>query len=278
MFEKKDEVIIKHNCLKHYKHIKNLKEKQGRKYVSKKGRVVAIQDEFIRVDFWNSVPSAFAVKKEHVKIVSKASDRQDVAGESLGNVQDYAPLEYLQAKELGKSSKQELSLRDQAKFSLEGLFESAPVELKTNAKKPSLEKLREAQATLKKIHEKEPSDEVLEIINQIQDEELVENTKAARYNEGKDPMHLVPPDAIRAMAKVLEVGAKKYALRNWELGASYSVPYASLMRHLLAFWDGEDLDPESGLPHVYHILMNSAMLVRYFEEFKELDDRPKKVK
>jgi len=42
----------------------------------------------------------------------------------------------------------------------------------TEFKKPSLEKLKEAQATLKKIHEKEPSDEVLEIINQIQDEEL----------------------------------------------------------------------------------------------------------
>lgn len=253
MFEKKDEVIIKHNCLKHYKHIKNLKEKQGRKYVSKKGRVVAIQDEFIRVDFWNSVPSAFAVKKEHVKIVSKASERQDVAGEALGNVQDYAPLEYLQAKELGKSSKQELSLRDQAKSSLESLFESAPVELRQAAKK--------AISPKKQIIEKA--------------KEVVESKKAARYNEGKDPMHLVPPDAIRAMAKVLEVGAKKYALRNWELGANYSVPYASLMRHLLAFWDGEDKDSESGLPHLYHVIMNAAFLVRYYEKFPELDDRPK---
>lgn len=255
MFEKKDEVIIKHNCLKHYKHIKNLKEKQGRKLVSKKGRVVQVSDEFIRVDFWNSSPSAFTVKKEHVKLVSKASDREDVAGESLGNIQDYAPLEYLQAKELGESSRKELSLREQAKSSLEGLFESAPIELKQAAKEAS------------------PKKQVIE-----KDKGFVESKKAARYNEGKDPMHLVPPDAIRAMAKVLEVGAKKYALRNWELGASYSVPYASLMRHLLAFWDGEDLDPESGLPHVYHVLMNSAMLVRYFEEFKELDDRPKKVK
>lgn len=251
MFEKKDEVIIKHNCLKHYKHIKNLKEKQGRKLVSKKGRVVQVSDEFIRVDFWNSSPSAFTVKKEHAKVVSKASERDDVAGESLGNVGDYAPLEYLQAKELGKASKSEISLREQAKSSLEGLFESAPVELKQTDK--------EVISPKKQVIEKA--------------KELVESKKAARYNEGKDPMHLVPPDAIRAMAKVLEVGAKKYALNNWRLGANYSVPYASLMRHLMAFWDGEDLDPESHLPHVYHILMNAAMLVEYYNRFPHLDDR-----
>lgn len=101
---------------------------------------------------------------------------------------------------------------------------------------------------------------------------------ADRHNEGKDPIHLVPPDAIKAMAKVLDVGAKKYDLRNWEKGAKYSVPYASLMRHLLSFWEGEDLDPESKLPHLYHVLMNAAFLIRYYEQFEELDDRPKKEK
>jgi hypothetical protein len=103
-----------------------------------------------------------------------------------------------------------------------------------------------------------------------------DKTQADRHNTGKIPLHLVPPDAINAIAKVLDFGSKKYALRNWEKGANYSVPYASLMRHLLAFWEGEDNDPESNLPHLYHVLMNAAMLVRYFEQHKDLDDRPKK--
>jgi hypothetical protein len=103
-----------------------------------------------------------------------------------------------------------------------------------------------------------------------------EKPQADRHNTGKIPLHLVPPDAINAIAKVLDFGSKKYALRNWEKGANYSVPYASLMRHLLAFWEGEDSDPESNLPHLYHVLMNAAMLVRYFEQHKDLDDRPKK--
>ena len=99
-------------------------------------------------------------------------------------------------------------------------------------------------------------------------------TGSLRYNKDKLPMHLVPPSAIKALASVLEYGANKYEARNWEKGANYSVPYASLMRHLMAFWEGEDKDSESGLPHSYHILMNAAMLVEY-ETLEGFDDRPK---
>lgn len=50
-----------------------------------------------------------------------------------------------------------------------------------------------------------------------------------------------------------------------------------MMRHLLAWWDGEENDPESGLPHTYHILMNAAMLVEYEQTLgEEFDDRPDK--
>lgn len=101
---------------------------------------------------------------------------------------------------------------------------------------------------------------------------------AARHNDGKLPMDLVPTDAIKAMASVLKVGMAKYQKRNWEQGAYFSVPYASLMRHLLAFWEGEDYDQESGELHIAHILTNAAFLLRYYNEFPELDDRPKKEK
>lgn len=112
-------------------------------------------------------------------------------------------------------------------------------------------------------------------------EEIAEKSEtklADRKNDGKLPMHLVPADAIKAMAAVLKVGMDKYAERNWEKGAYFSVPYSSLMRHLLAFWEGEDYDKESGELHIAHILTNAAFLLRYYEEFPELDDRPKKEK
>lgn len=101
--------------------------------------------------------------------------------------------------------------------------------------------------------------------------------KALRYNKDKAPMHLVPTDAIRGMAAVLKIGMEKYAERNWEKGAYYSVPYASLMRHLMSFWEGENLDSESGRPHLEHVLTNAAFLLRYYNEFPEYDDRPRRL-
>ena len=123
--------------------------------------------------------------------------------------------------------------------------------------------------------------ELLEAISQEwainREDATVSSTGSLRYNKGKLPMHLVPTSAIKAMAAVLEYGATKYTERNWESGSDYSVPYASLMRHLTAFWEGENLDPESKLPHTFHILMNAAMLVEY-EQLGEFDDRPSKEK
>lgn len=117
-------------------------------------------------------------------------------------------------------------------------------------------------------------EELSESLENVENTKHISSTGSLRYNKGKPPMDLVPPKAIRAMAEVLNYGMRKYSRRNWEKGANYSVPYASLMRHLLAFWEGEDRDPESNLPHTYHILMNAAMLVEYESMNKDFDDRP----
>lgn len=95
-----------------------------------------------------------------------------------------------------------------------------------------------------------------------------------RFNEGKEPVELVPPSAILAMAKVLHEGAKKYQLRNWEKGMNHSICYASAMRHLLKYWSGENNDSESGLPHLWHVMTNIAFLIEYQKTCPDLDDRP----
>lgn len=97
-----------------------------------------------------------------------------------------------------------------------------------------------------------------------------------RFNTGKVPIHLVPPSLVLAVASVLGYGANKYAERNWERGMKWSVPYASLMRHLLAWQNGEEVDAESGLPHLHHVACNIAMLIEFMETYKEGDDRPKR--
>ena len=101
-------------------------------------------------------------------------------------------------------------------------------------------------------------------------------TGSIRLNEGKRRLDLIPVSAINALGDVLTYGLEKYEARNWEKGNDFSVPYASLLRHLTAWWDGEDTDIESSQSHLNHAIMNLAMLIEYEQKHKELDDRPKK--
>lgn len=64
---------------------------------------------------------------------------------------------------------------------------------------------------------------------------------------------------------------------NWKKGLKYSEISESMQRHLNAFMQGEDDDPESKLLHVGHILCN-AMFLSYMVLFRpDLDDRYKEV-
>ena len=100
--------------------------------------------------------------------------------------------------------------------------------------------------------------------------------KGCKYDEGKLRMDLVPPDVIHAMATVITDGAQKYGERNWEEGMNWSRQYAALMRHMLAWWEGESLDPESHRSHLWHALCCIAFLVAYEKRDMGTDDRPKK--
>lgn len=66
-------------------------------------------------------------------------------------------------------------------------------------------------------------------------------------------MDLLPTAPLTEIAKVLTFGAEKYDAHNWRGGLKQSRLIASALRHLLAYNDGEDNDPESGLPHLAHL-------------------------
>ena len=99
-------------------------------------------------------------------------------------------------------------------------------------------------------------------------------TEGVKFDSGKLRMELLPPDALEALARILTDGAEKYGARNWEKGMAWSRPYAALQRHLLAWWGGQDVDPESGHPHLWHVLTNAVFLTSY--QIREIgeDDRP----
>jgi hypothetical protein len=91
---------------------------------------------------------------------------------------------------------------------------------------------------------------------------------------GKDPWHLVPWDAVRGIVKILAFGAKKYGDRNWEKGMDWSRPYAALIRHLTAWWNGEKADAETGYSHLWHAGCCILFLIAYELRGTGHDDRP----
>lgn len=109
----------------------------------------------------------------------------------------------------------------------------------------------------------------------IGDVNSIAKGSGARYNTGKPDFSLIPLVTLEDEARVWEYGKRKYAAWNWAKGMAWSVPFACLMRHLAAWQRGEDIDPESGYPHLDHIACNVRMLKLYSTTYKEGDDRPK---
>lgn len=97
-----------------------------------------------------------------------------------------------------------------------------------------------------------------------------------RSNSGKVPISLCPNSTIYAISKVMEFGSHKYEPNNWRRGMKWSIPYDCAMRHLTTWFDGDTLDSESKLNHLYHVAANIAMLIEYEKTFADGDDRPVK--
>lgn len=91
----------------------------------------------------------------------------------------------------------------------------------------------------------------------------------------KPPLHLIPPAAEVLESVVMALGAKKYGAFNWRTSAvRASVYVAAARRHLLAWFDGQDNDPESGMPHLAHARACLGILLDALATGNLVDDRP----
>ena len=101
----------------------------------------------------------------------------------------------------------------------------------------------------------------------------VSKTVGVKHDGEKLPMDLLSVYAIEGTAAVLQAGAKKYSAHNWRGGIVWSRLIGACLRHLLAFMKGEDLDKESGLPHLDHLACEVMFLQEFYRTRKDLDDR-----
>lgn len=99
-----------------------------------------------------------------------------------------------------------------------------------------------------------------------------------KHDEDKVRMDLLSPLFLLNTADVLTYGAKKYEAHNWLKGINYSRVFAAMQRHLWAWWNGEENDPETGLSHLSHASCCLMFLLHYqaSERFPEFDDRAMK--
>lgn len=103
-------------------------------------------------------------------------------------------------------------------------------------------------------------------------------SEGVKHDQDKPRIELVPPDAISGIGHVMSYGAKKYGDRNWEKGIAPSRLLGACLRHLLAWSFGENQDPESGLPHLWHAGASVLMLIATVNRNLAPDDRKVDIK
>ena len=105
----------------------------------------------------------------------------------------------------------------------------------------------------------------------------LEPGEAVKFDYSKPRWDLLPFDALEEIVKVLSHGAIKYGDRNWESGFRWGRIYGSLMRHLCAWFRGEDNDLETGLSHLSHAGCNVLFLITFALRKLGSDDRSKNI-
>lgn len=93
-----------------------------------------------------------------------------------------------------------------------------------------------------------------------------DDNHSLRYNTGKPKWSLVHMHSLVPMIRALEYGALKYAPFNWQKPMKRDEVLDSMQRHLAALIDGNELDDESGLTHIGHIMANAMFYSYHFVE------------
>ena len=100
---------------------------------------------------------------------------------------------------------------------------------------------------------------------------------AAKNDQAKADLSLIPQIFLTEVAKAFMVGEAKYGRYNYTKGHKSSQLIAAAMRHLTAYNDGEELDPTDGQPHLGSVGACIAMLLRQQELGTLNDNRFSKV-
>jgi len=118
--------------------------------------------------------------------------------------------------------------------------------------------------------------------DQKQHNETVDLTKDTNPKDSvgvkKAPISTVSGAVMSEVGVAMLEGARKYGRHNYRVsGVRASVYRDAAWRHLTKWWEGEDIDPDSGISHIIKA-MASLMVLRDAEICNMLtDDRPPRI-
>ena len=92
----------------------------------------------------------------------------------------------------------------------------------------------------------------------------------------KVPISTVPCAVMLEVGLAMLEGARKYGRHNYRAaGVRASVYYDAVVgRHIMPWWEGQDIDPDSGLSHITKAIAALAVLRDSMISGNWIDDRP----
>ncbi len=97
-------------------------------------------------------------------------------------------------------------------------------------------------------------------------------TGGRKFDGGKLQYGLLPPLALKATVEILTFGAEKYEPDNWKhVPDSKRRYFDAMQRHLWAWKEGEQSDPETGKNHLAHAMCCLMFLYEHDVKYSKDD-------
>lgn len=96
-----------------------------------------------------------------------------------------------------------------------------------------------------------------------------------KFGDNKVPMSCVPAPVLMEVGLAMLEGATKYGRHNYRessvIGSTY---YDATMRHLMDWWEGQDIDHDSGMSHITKAIASLVVLRDTMIQGTFIDNRP----
>lgn len=99
---------------------------------------------------------------------------------------------------------------------------------------------------------------------------------AVKHDQAKPDFSLLTQAMLEPMVRAMMYGEQKYNRGNFRAGFANIRLTSAALRHIFAYLNREEQDPESGISHLGHAMAALAMLLDNIHEGVSTDERYQK--